>query len=122
MDGGRYHFVGTNFPRLLFVIASDLRGKTLSCAVSIKLTRTASTRSSILNRLTHLGRGLVHVAALCMTVATSSYAQSHTSIKTLSTKPDYVTDGDVLVQVTAPGVAAQAFRVRVGVRDVTRSF
>ena len=75
-----------------------------------------------MNRLAHLDRGLISMAVLCMTVANSSYAQSHTSIKTLSTNPDYVTGGDVLVQVTAPGVAAQAFRVRVGVRDVTKSF
>lgn len=87
-----------------------------------QLTRTATTRSSILNRLAYLDRGLIRMAVLCMTVANSSYAQSHTSIKTLSTKPDYVTGGDVLVQVTAPGVAATAFRVRVGKRDVTNSF
>ena len=75
-----------------------------------------------MNRLAHLGRGLIRMAVLCMTVANSSYAQSDTSIKTLSTKPDYVTGGDVLVQVTAPGVTEKAFRVRVGKRDVTKSF
>jgi hypothetical protein len=62
------------------------------------------------------------MAVLCVTVANFSSAQSHTSIKTLSTKPDYITGGDVLVEVTASGVSARAFRVRVGSRDVTRSF
>lgn len=64
----------------------------------------------------------MRIAALCLTVATFSYAQSHTSIKTLSTKPDYVTGGDVLVQVTTSGVPKGAFRVHVGKRDVTESF
>ena len=82
----------------------------------------SSTRISIVNQSAQLGRRFIRITVLCITVAKSSYAQGHTSIKTLSTKPDYVTDGDVLVQVTAPGVAAKAFRVRVGNRDVTKSF
>jgi hypothetical protein len=65
---------------------------------------------------------LIFMALLCMTVANFSYAQSHTTIETLSTKPDYVTGGDVLVQVTTSGFPTKAFRVRVGNRDVTRFF
>ena len=75
-----------------------------------------------MDRPAHLGRVSMRIAALCLTVATFSYAQSHTSIKTLSTKPDYVTGGDVLVQVTTSGVPKGAFRVHVGTRDVTDSF
>jgi len=97
-------------------------GKTPGCAVSIKLIRTAITRHSILSQLAHLGRVSMRMAALCVTAANFSYAQSDTSIKTLSTKPDYVTGGDVLVEVITPAVTATAFRVRVGKRDVTKSF
>ena len=75
-----------------------------------------------MERRDQLRRLLMYAIVSGVTMVNFSYAQSHTSIQTLSTKPGYVTGGDVLVQVTSPGVTAKSLQVRVGNRDVTKLF
>ncbi len=75
-----------------------------------------------MNRQDRLRRVLMYAVVSGITMVNFLYAQSHTTIQTLSTKPGYVTGGDVLVQVTTPGVTAKSLQVRVGSRDVTKGF
>jgi hypothetical protein len=120
MDGGRHHFVRTKITSL-FVIASDRFGNTIMRRPN-QARRESRNKDLYYEPISSPWAQVDKHGYPCMTVANFSYAQSHTTIHTLSTRPDYVTGGDVLVQVSAPRVPAGAFRVRVGNRDVTRSF
>ncbi len=55
--------------------------------------------------------------------ATAEHRSGAVKIRVLSNRPDLVSDGDALVQISVPaGAKAASLRVRVGDRDVTKSF